>query len=293
MSVGATVDFDLVFTNSGDTTLTSIPATDTFVFGELAYVSATPSADTTGPGFVALERHHRRGLAGARRLDHGHRDVPRAQRGDPHDRHRHGPRRCGHRHQRGSGDRRHCLGRRRHRRAQPDHRQDDGARSSRARRVGRGDGDHPEHRHRPGVRHDVVRRAAKRTHERGHDHRAHHRDPQRDPAHRRRHRLHRGLLGHAHRDHRLRDTHQPSRHRANRLHDGAAGRDSGRAHTHQRRHDRRVQLAAGHRSQRADLRTRERLRQRGHARARTRTQQGRHRRPAAAVGPGGSVPASS
>ena len=46
VQVGDTVDYDVVVTNTGDTTLTTVPVADTFDGAHLTWLGASPSADT-------------------------------------------------------------------------------------------------------------------------------------------------------------------------------------------------------------------------------------------------------
>ena len=50
IQVGQTVAFDLVVTNSGDTTLATVPMSDTFDSAALSFTTATVAPDTTGAG---------------------------------------------------------------------------------------------------------------------------------------------------------------------------------------------------------------------------------------------------
>ncbi len=47
IQAGQTAVFELAVTNTGDTTLTAVPLTDTWDGAVFEYTSATPSADTT------------------------------------------------------------------------------------------------------------------------------------------------------------------------------------------------------------------------------------------------------
>ena len=93
VQVGQTVTYDLTVTNSGNTTLTTVPLADAFDAAALSFDSATVAPDSTTPARLALvdERRH----AGAWRLDHDRRDVHRDRRAERagHDRHRHRDRR--------------------------------------------------------------------------------------------------------------------------------------------------------------------------------------------------------
>jgi uncharacterized repeat protein (TIGR01451 family)/fimbrial isopeptide formation D2 family protein len=50
VQAGQPVVFDIVVTNTGDTTLTTVPLTDTFDDASLAFTGASPAADTSGLG---------------------------------------------------------------------------------------------------------------------------------------------------------------------------------------------------------------------------------------------------
>jgi uncharacterized repeat protein (TIGR01451 family) len=50
VQVGAPVSYAIVVTNSGETTLATVPLTDTFDSAHLAYVSASPTPDSTSTG---------------------------------------------------------------------------------------------------------------------------------------------------------------------------------------------------------------------------------------------------
>ena len=52
VQAGDPVLFDLTVTNTGDTTLTTVPLDDTYDVTRLAYVSASPSENTSAPGTV-------------------------------------------------------------------------------------------------------------------------------------------------------------------------------------------------------------------------------------------------